>query len=493
MGVHTGSDREAAPPKGEIGSIRRRCLEVLERSFIPEEAWDAYVTLCNLVPEDRGLFDGRFIPFAHRHRLCRLLSSNKPKTHPHFLRILSVLAAIRGARGKIHLHEWNILIDHAGQGWRRPGFDDWETAFSFYNDMTTGRPPGSTLMEPNIEGDINHVVKPDTYTYTILLNIAVSTMRLSAMRQAADIIHAAKLSPNKVTHLTMVKHSTLMKQLHGVRSTLLRMQDAGLKLGLDGINACMWAYGRNGQLDIVAMIYRLLRHNTIPEDNVEEQDGISTVTRFLEDEEYITIAPDIKPDQATYVLMIQVMAYHGNLSATMHVFMEMLTYLHMSPNDGIEESKDDSTIIVDYELMNATFRAIFLGFARHGIPRVKSRKQLSSQQKLANPPNQPNWTLANLKTVFDTFTSVSPDLVPSRSTLHWILSAFEKASGSDESLLRTVWKKLDDKYGMCWVAPTNRLDRWRTRLFPDTVAETDLTQDATFVVDYDPEEDAFLL
>jgi len=87
--------------------------------------------------------------------------------------------------------------------------------------------------------------------------------------------------------------------------------------------------------------------------------------------------------------------------------------------------------------------------------------------RISNPPGQLQWSLQILQTVFDTFITLPPDVKASRSTLHWIMLAFDITSGQDQVILREVWMKLDEQFGMRWVAPTNRLAAWRKRLFPE--------------------------
>ena len=114
-----------------VATTRDGLLGVLESTVSAPEAWDAYTTLCNMIPDNHDIASKPFIPFAHLHRLCRLLSSNRPKTHLQFLRLLSALNFIRSTGGRIHLHEWNAIVDHAGRGWRKARPEDWENALSF--------------------------------------------------------------------------------------------------------------------------------------------------------------------------------------------------------------------------------------------------------------------------------------------------------------------------------------------------------------------------
>ncbi|KAF8639621.1 hypothetical protein AX17_000886 [Amanita inopinata Kibby_2008] len=494
--MHCGSTQ--APKAGGVANcrtLRSQLLNVLELTLSASEAWDAYTTLINLSSDGYDTPNEAFIPFAHLHRLCRLLSRRRPKTHTQFLRLLSVLTLIRSAGGQIHLHEWNALIDHAGKGWRRTRLEDWETALSLFNDMVTGRTPGASL-SGNIEisgtgTEKDQAVEPDIYTYTTLINIAVDTRHAPAVHRATALLNGARLRPNRVTHLTLLKHFSNARQLSGVRSMIFKMREQELELGLDGLNACIWAYGQNGKPDVAMMIYRLLRHNVSPEHEVDGEGSVHAVAQYLREEEYIIISDSLKPDEATFALVIQVMAYHGNLLATLSVFMDMLAYLCAGRRQSLGRDRPQS---VEFGLMNAAFRAVFLGFSRHGMSRLREGKQLPPQLRLTNPPDRPQWSLQNLETVFDTFLSMPEEVKASRSTLHWIMDAFDKTSGGDEELLRDVWKKLDARFGMCWVAPTNRLGRWKTRLFPEMDDERQVSLEGLSRIGEDEvEEEAFML
>ncbi|KAF8631130.1 hypothetical protein AX15_002477 [Amanita polypyramis BW_CC] len=446
-------------------AARDKLLRVLESTVSAPEAWDAYTTLCNMIPDNHDVANEPFIPFAHLHRLCRLLSSNRPKTHLQFLRLLSASNFIRGTGGRIHLHEWNAIIDHAGKGWRKVRPEDWESALSLYNDMINGHPPGTMLdgSIPASEDDKIHALKPDVYTFNSLLNIAVEITEPSAVRRVTALLDEAGITPNRITYLTLLKYYGRTGHMSGVRSTILRMKEQGLELGLDGINACMWAYGQNGRHDLVKSVYRLLRHNMSPEQDMGVHDDPLALAQHLEEEEYVRGLGDLTPDETTFATVIQIMAYHGDLFTTLNVFIDMLVFFPVLPNTGVE--RDDPPIAVT--LMNTVFRAIFLGFSRHGIPPLQDEKSLPPRLRISNPPGRPRWSLQNLQTVFDVFLNLPKEVRASRATLHWIMQAFDTTSGNDEVILREAWKRLDERFGMCWVAPTNRLATWKRRLFPE--------------------------
>ena len=463
-----------AQTKGR-GDICRKMLCMLGTTASPSEAWEAYTTLRRMIPDGYVMTGEQFIPFVHLHRLCRLLSASRPKNHMLFLRLLSILNYIRSTGGRIHRHEWNTVIDYAGRGWRKTLPEDWETALSLYNDMVNGRTPGAkchvqvqltetddlhSVQPPGAElhgqvrlpkSDNLHAVQPDIYTFNILLDIAAETKQVSAVRHALALMTEAGIDPNRMTFLILLKYHGLSQQMSGVRSTVLRMKDEGHELGLDGINACMWAYGLNGRHDLVRSIYRLLRHNISP----GETDDLLALSRDIEDEALFCVPGDIRPDGTTFTTVIQIMAYHGDLFTTLNVLSDALACLPARPGPRLL-------------VLNGVFRAVFLGFTKHGISPIQDERSLPPPLRISNPPGQPQWSLQNLQKVFDIFMDLPEDINASRTMLHWIMRAFDVTSGRDKVILQEVWKKLDKRFGMRWVASTNRLASWRAMLFSET-------------------------
>lgn len=451
-------------PSIDLEAWRQSLLQILATTQSVAEAWEAY---CNLLylPDDVTAGKPR-VPFAHMHRLIRVLARHRPKTRKQFLRLLSVLHAVREAGGEIKLHEWNALIDGAGKGWRKTSLDDFRTSLGMYQDMISGRAPGKTLDRNEEDGNKllqNPPVEPDIYTHTILISLASRTLHASAFRYAISLLTTSGLAPNRITHLSVLRYFTLTKQLSGVRSTLLKMQEQNLELGLDGINACLWSYGYNGRVDLVMMVYRLFRHNMSPEIYVGEDD-VASIAHRLRVEEHITIPPDMKPNEVTFTTVIQILAHHGNLLATLSVFMDMIS----SPNleMGAPLVTDENSVLTPtpYSPTIAIFRAIFLGFSRHGV-RLMRDGTAPPRFRVANPPGQPAWSLTNLQALFDSFLVLPEHTIVSQSTVYWIMVAFEKTSGNDVALLRQVWKQLETRFKIPWYGPNNRLHRIRAKLF----------------------------
>ena len=451
----------------DLEAWRRSLLQTLATSQSVTEVWEAYSNLL-YSPDDAAIGEPR-VPFVHMHRLCRILARHRPKTRKQFLRLLSVLTAIKEAGGEIKLHEWNALIDGAGKGWRRTSINDFRTSLGIYQDMITGRVPGKSSARD--QGDENELrtspVIPDIYTYTTLISLASRTLHANAFSYATSLLASSGLAPNRITHLSLLTYFTFTKQLSGVRSTLLKMQEQKLELGLDGVNACLWSYGHNGRVDLVMMVYRLLRHNVSPEIYVGEDD-VASVARRLRVEEHIVIPPDMKPNEVTFTTVIQILAHHGNLSATLSIFMDMLSSQNLEMGAPLVPDANGILKPTPYSPTLPVFRAIFLGFSRHGVCLMKDGTA-PPRFRTANPLGQPAWSLANLQALFDTFLILPDHIVVSRSMIYWIMVAFEKTSGNDVTLLRQIWKQLETRFKRPRYGPNNRLGRIQSKLFPKEV------------------------
>jgi hypothetical protein len=455
-------------------------LQVLATTSSAKHCWEAYGVLSRL-QQQHNTADGyrrtvSIIPFAHLHRLARIITRNTPRTRTLFLQLLTVLNTIQNNGGEIHLHEWNALIDYAGKGWRKTRPEDFNNALSIYHDMIYNRPPGSRFSEvgfediflPSLEDNpLGHplpptpAVQPDIYTYTTLIDIAARTEHSSIIHRAIMLLKQAKLPPNRITHLSLLKYFTAKKQLLGIRATLTRMQEQNLEIGLDGLNACMWAYGHLRRVDVVMMIYRLLRHNIVPEEP-DGHDDITSVQEQLRVEEGIVVASDLRPNEITFTLMIQTMSYHGNLLAALNVFLDMLS----TPNTDHGPVSDESGDLppAPFSPTIHVFRALFLGFFRHG---AKSSTHFR-QPTLAYPDvDSPEWNFGNLQAIFERFLELPPDTKISESTVFWILNSFSKTSGYDLELMRTVWLRMESRFGSFRAGPNHRLRRWRDKLFPE--------------------------
>ena len=420
------------PPFPDAASQLLQHLEVIGSTDSVREGWSSYVFLVDFISGSPNVRKHvQHIPFAHLHRLARLLARNRPPTHQQFLQLLAVLTYIHYWGGELKQHEWNALVAHAGSGWRKTKLENVKNAMKVFNDMRAGRLPGtSDFLPPDREFLEGPPVEPDIYTYTSLLAIASRTVRTKHVHNISSMLTKAGLPPNRITHLSLMRYFTLRADFDGIRLTLLKMRQQGLELGLDGLNSCLWAYGRNGRLDIVTMIYRILRHNVLPETSTGQKD-INDIIRRLE-EEYIFMEPGIQPNVVTFTAVIQIMAYHGHFSYTIDIFMDMLSFKNLEKGAPVEEISAGVYKPISYQPSLAVFRAIFLGFSRHAKP----------------IQDYSDWNMDNLSHIFDLFLELPSNSNPNHNTIYFIMLAFDKASGRDIKILRDIWMRIDRRFGL---------------------------------------------
>ncbi|GLB33426.1 putative 60S ribosomal protein L3 [Lyophyllum shimeji] len=466
------------PPTSELERAHRGWIRTLQTTQSAADGWDAYTALLAHPPEpEHAPIGGQRVQFALLHRLARLLARHRPQTQTEYMRLLAVLTRLRAAGGTVHLHEWNALIDAAGQ-WnvRRTTVVQYEAALSFFRDMTRGREPGTTLQlgvhaqdadELEGEGRRAEPLQPDIYTYTTLLNIAARTNDVRCVRHARGLLERSGIPPNRFTHLSLTKYFTKTKQPAAIRSTLLKMQQQELELGIDGINACLLAYSYNDRLDVVMMIYRLLRHNADPEA-CDPADTLEEIRHQLEREEFIVVPAHLRANEITYTSMVQIMAYHGHLTGALTVFVDMISAPNLERGAPLVRDANGDLRPTTYKPTLAIFRAIFLGFRRHGLKLPKSGLA-PPHLRAANPPGMPGWTLDNLEKILEAFLRMPPNMKFGPTVFYWLVVAYQKTTGDDIEVLRRVWKQVEGRFKGPW-GSHNRLQRLRAELFPEESA-----------------------
>ncbi|KAG6813455.1 hypothetical protein H0H92_010789 [Tricholoma furcatifolium] len=453
------------PPTSELESSRMSWYHTLHNTSSFDDAWNAYT---ELVEHDFHV---------HRtllHRLVRIISRQRPKAHREYMCLLAVLKHLRAAGGTIHLHEWNSLISAARMGLRHPTVKQFEAALGFFRDMTKGRAPGTTLdLESGfIHEDIVETkdpVQPDIYTYTTLLVLAVKTRDMKCLSHARSLLERSGIPPNRFTHLALVPYFSSTGQPGAIRSTLLRLEQDNMQLGLDGINALLAVYGENEQFDVVMMIYRLLKHNLVPDvDNESENDRLNEYRRQLRAEEFIVVPDYLVPNEVTYTSMIQIMSYHGHLSAALTILTDMLAALNTERGAPLIRDADGTLKPTRYEARSAVFRALFLGFHRYLLkfPTEGSRRSDEANE----------FTLQNLQQIFDLFMRMPPEVHVKHTVFYWVIVAFERLSGGDLELVRDVWRQLEGKFQ--GTLGGNRLRRLKMSFFPEDSGSSSLNEES---------------
>ncbi|KAJ7781589.1 hypothetical protein B0H16DRAFT_626187 [Mycena metata] len=446
--VHQNVDRVA---------WRRDLLRILGNTQSHIQGWMAYQAL-------------RSVPFTipHRHlkRLVRLISRETTKTHTLFQRLLSVLTLIHDSGWQVELYQWNALIDNAGKGSRKTRADDFKLAFDMFTDMVSSKPPGHALADEeggySFERAVTENPLPDIVSYTTLINHAANARNKGSLGQSTSLLTASRIPPNRITHLVLLKYYSNAKDLDGVRASLLRIRELGFDLGLDGLNACIWAFSHHHRLDVVMSIYRILRHNQVPETHVGVNDVHSVRRALLQ--EGIEINMNIIPNEVTYTTIVQVMAYHGHLKAALSAFRDMLSSDNIEIGASMYRDEHGKLKPSPYSPTLPIFRALFLGFQRHG--------EAPSRTKDSRPAQSQPWVLESLSALFEVFLALPEYIQPSTSTIYWTLVAFDKTSDGDQDLLRTVWTRIESHFVAAnWGSEGHRLQRIRQSLFDPSSPE----------------------
>ncbi|KAJ7774190.1 hypothetical protein DFH07DRAFT_121129 [Mycena maculata] len=451
-------DTERSPHDGVDRVVwRRDLLRVLGNTQSHQQAWKAYHALVS-VPFS--------IPHRHLNRLVRLLARERTKTRMLFGRLLSVLTSIHQSGWKIESYQWNALIDNAGKGLRKARPADFKLAFDMFADMVSSKAPGTALSELGyrLDEEITDNPLPGIITYTTLINHAADSRIKAAIQQSTSMLEASGIPPNRITHLVMLKYYSNTGNLDGVRASLVKMRQQNLELGLDGLNACIWAFSRNQRLDVAMKIYRILRHNTTPEVYMGPDD-IDSAHKSLS-VEGIDIRPDMVPNELTYTMVVQVMAYHGYLNAAITAFMDMLSADNVEIGAPAYHDQRGKLKSSPYSPTLPVFRGIFLGFYRHGVAKAPRGDRRPGQSK--------PWVLESLNAMFELFLALPEHIQPSASTIYWALAAFDKTSNHDRELLRMVWDRIEGRFGGgTW---GHRLQRLRQSLFDPTELELGLNR-----------------
>jgi hypothetical protein len=341
---------------------------------------------------------------------------------------------------------WNALIRFAAEGQRRGGRHGVQRSLAVLNDFTKGLRPGSSLKRRRASLhtilDSNSLNEPNISTFNILINLAADSLDGHLLREALELLSRSGLAHTRITHLAQLKYYAEKRQLDYVRDVVQRLDRDGMDLGIDGINACIWAYSLSNEHGVALNIYRVLRNNRTHDSQPKE---ITRLRDELETREHMKIPLGVRPDKRTYVMLIQTMAHSGNFADAVSIFAD---FLECTPRGRLHPSTAP------------VFRAMFCGFSKYAVGRLEELTDL------ANPRNK--WNLANLQSMYRLFLKLPPHVVPSRATIYWIIVAFDKASDHDLNLLRERWSELENRFTpeSPWLFMQPRLQRIKAILFP---------------------------
>ncbi|KAH6915215.1 hypothetical protein BKA70DRAFT_1180925 [Coprinopsis sp. MPI-PUGE-AT-0042] len=387
-----------------------------------DESWHAYATLIHLQSTDSTIARKfRQIPNAVLHRLARHIARTRPVTKSHFPRLLRVLQHLWDTKNPLPVEAWNTLINCAGKGHRTGSRKEYDMAVSIFYDMTGGLRPGMQLSQRMmLMGDARReATQPDLITFNTLLTIAARSLSKRSLEHAVSLFKQSGFAPDWITHMALMMYHIRMKNLGGVRATLRKMATQGLQLPLDGVNAVIWAFAYSGHNDVVLDIYRVLSNNVRPDVN---QGEIKRAIYRLQGVQSLTLSANLRPDVVTYTVVIQATARAGdftNAFTILHDFVSIHCHRRLTPSAA------------------AAFRAIFLGFKTFAVDPASPIEPLPTENK---------WTLDNLTIVYELFLQLPAAAIPTRSTIFWIMDAFDKTCGHDVLLLQRVWLELKHRY-----------------------------------------------
>lgn len=441
---------------------RARLLDVMGTTQSFNEAWNAYRAFSSL-PLAEDPFLNKY-PSRHLHRLVSLLATIRPRTRKIYLSLVSIISTLRASKHPIYAWEWNLLIDASAKGWRKTRFEDYKTSLRVFNDMLAYQ---KEVLEPDDpqhtdqncrpsshdQGSIplHNDFAPDIYSYTTLISHAARTLSPQALDHARSLLGSSGIKPNQVTLLSQLRLHTSHNQMFGIRRTIAEIRDGGFPLDMYWVNSIIWAFARNGHMEVAEAIYRILRSNAdadgFDDDTLNRVDEeIVSAIRFLDEAENITIPPSMVPDRITYTILIQSYAYQGDLTRTLQVLADMLS----SP-DPFAIWKGKVGAEARFPVVMKIFRAIFLGFYRCGVDPAKSlaHQQAHNRSGGRHGPDL-DWGLDNLYAIYEGFLELPANQKPTDQVVYWLMMAFEKCSGGDYWRMREVWESLEKRWGKPW-------------------------------------------
>jgi pentatricopeptide repeat protein len=197
--------------------------------------------------------------------------------------------------------------------------------------------------------------------------------------------------------------------------------------------------------------------------------------------ESLPVLEDSKATAQTFSATLHALAYQGQFDAAMTVFRMMIEH-------GFQPHVPE-------------YQSLFKGFARHGVvPQTTAGRLASSfplwerfdnspqkgstgqsisniwQQSTSPSTNESQWTISNLREIFNSFIHLSPSTqysqAPTPDKIWTILLALGRTTNGDEGTLVEVWERLEGKFASeenGWWGWTidGRLRRLRARMMED--------------------------
>lgn len=214
----------------------------MSRTNSPTLAWDAYRDAVN---------QSIHIPAPLLDRVFGVLIRTYAPTRKTFLRLHEISSHLRNQGGHLKLWQWNALIYHSALALRKVHTKDYQAALDVYTEMVSAQADYGS----------GRRVKPDISTYTTLIYVAIRTGIVENVQHAYSLLRASKVTPDRLARLAIIPYYIYIRKLRLIRGIALEFKEKRQDIGLDGINAYMWAFGRHGYLEVMEEVYQALRLN----------------------------------------------------------------------------------------------------------------------------------------------------------------------------------------------------------------------------------------
>ncbi|KAH7100600.1 hypothetical protein BKA62DRAFT_619920 [Auriculariales sp. MPI-PUGE-AT-0066] len=404
---------------------------------------------------------------THIIRKLVTLIGKAPPRRTHFLRLLSLVNAIRARDEFVYANEWNRVIAASSKGRRGHRVDNYDAALGLYNEMleyfVSQRDKSAKLRSSSIaEGFRPAQTGPDLQTYHILLNIAVLTQSRNTVRHATVLLLESGIASTARTHAIMIPFYGNHGRLGAIRNTLQNiLNEDPDNLDIGAVNSVIWAYAKSGELKLAMDIYRALQSHTTRHHGGMGTEQINSTGSFVESLN-LTFPRTLRPDAITYSCLAQAFAYHGDLYGALRIFRDFLqspvTPGASDDEDAVPNHPDDEPRL--YASVMPIYRAVFLGFARHAstpVATLVAARSGSLSERLANLTEAPTpWTWQTFDQLFTTFLELDPRVdMPSERLVFWILVAVAKTTACDVRKMWSASQRIQKAFGEV---------KWRGRL-----------------------------
>ncbi|KIM33541.1 hypothetical protein M408DRAFT_309943 [Serendipita vermifera MAFF 305830] len=483
-------DKDMLGPSKGVKMHANDLLRIMAETNSPSLIWQVY---------QRAVFLSTPIPSEILDRVSRVLVRCYAPTRKTFLRLHEVLQHLR-KQGHLKRWQWNSLIHHAALGMRKVHTKDYQAAFDVFGEMQFLRTtPGN-----------EEQCQPDIRTYTTLLSIAIRTGVPENVEHAYSLLRDSNLPQDRIARLAIIPYYIRNRNLKAVREVAKSFGEANEDIGIDGINAYMWAFGRHGNLDAVKEVYQALRSNMSMDissnhvSNMDKRNLANSTTPFaiskekrrlqgkgedpyLEDwhsslndvddlvSQFATSGTGVDPSEANeenspanHVESPQHPEQHrkqvnGDLIILVHHVPNDITYTlciqayayHRNLPLALQVFRDLITAL-DLERstgpITQTRRVLHKAYRALflGLARQSHVVYRTNHFPLSDDQvdDERKWTAEALEFVFQSFLTMdAEEMRPNDRTVRWIMESFARTCGSDPQKLIWVWRSMEQRFG----------------------------------------------